>query len=77
MKVAPLGPLPCFELSPSLEGLNLQVKETLQKSYHQSQSPVKSPISEDNSQLPKIGAPFSLAPLEKRSDVIDLCDSDD
>ena len=74
MKVAPLGPLPCFELSPSLEGLNLQVQETLQKSY---QSPVKSPISEDNSQLPKIGAPFSLAPLEKRSDVIDLCDSDD
>ena len=76
MKVAPL---PFFDLSPSLKGLNLQVHETLQK-YHQSQTPVKSPAPPDDNekpqQLPKIGAPFSLAPLGKSNDIIDLCDSD-
>ena len=76
MKVAPL---PFFELSPSLEGLNLQVHETLEK-YHQSQTTaVKSPTPDDQEklqQLPKIGAPFSLAPLGKSNDIIDLCDSD-
>ena len=74
MKVAPL---PFFELSPSLEGLNLQVHETLEK-YHQSQTAVKSPTPDDEEklqQLPKIGAPFSLAPLGKSNDIIDLCDS--
>ena len=59
MKVAPLPP---FELSSSLDRLNLQANENLQN-YHQSQTPVRSPTPDDDKvQLPKIVATFSLAP---------------
>ena len=91
MKVAPLPPLPYFELNPSLEGLNLQVHENMQK-YYQNQDSVKSSNIEEEKQFPQIGSVFSFDELEpqqqvsndqvpratpnKRNDIIDLCDSD-
>ena len=86
MKVAPLPPLPYFELNPSLEGLNLQVHENMQK-YYQNQDSAKSSKIEEEEQFPQIGSVFSFDELEqqqqvtratpsKRNDIIDLCDSD-
>ena len=88
MKVAPLPPLPYFELNPSLEGLNLQVHENMQK-YYQNQDSAKSSKIEE---FPQIGSVFSFDELEpqqqvgndqvpratpsQRNDIIDLCDSD-
>ena len=90
MKVAPLPPLPFFELNPSLEGLNLQVHENMQKYYQNQDSAKSSKIEEE--QFPQIGSVFSFDELEqqqqvgndqvpratpnKRNDIIDLCDSD-
>ena len=90
MKVAPLPPLPYFELNPSLEGLNLQVHENMQK-YYQNQDSAKCSKMEEE-QFPQIGSVFSFDELDpqqqvgndqisratpsKRNDIIDLCDSD-
>ena len=90
MKVAPLPPLPFFELNPSLEGLNLQVHENMQKYYQNQDSAKSSKIEEE--QFPQIGSVFSFDELDpqqqvgndqisratpsKRNDIIDLCDSD-
>ena len=90
MKVAPLPPLPYFELNPSLEGLNLQVHENMQK-YYQNQDSAKSSRIEKE-QFPQIGSVFSFDELEQqqqvgndqvprttpsnRNDIIDLWDSD-
>ena len=73
MKVAPLPPLPSyFELNPSLEGLNLQVHENMQK-YYQNQDSVKSSKieeeEEEEDQLPQIGSVFSFDELEQQQQV--------
>ena len=64
MKVAPLPPLPYFELNPSLEGLNLQVHENMQK-YYQNQDFAKSSRIEKE-QFPQIGSVFSFDELEQQ-----------
>ena len=73
-----------YELSPTLDGLNLQVQETL-ANYHSQQKPSCSSTSvlePDEAPLPKISAGFSLAGLVTEeelfppAEIVVLSDSD-